>query len=164
MKKEQYQALHDALLRHPKIKKLVLVCTRALPGVVYISYPLMLGYLLLTGAPGLLRAVLVPAAGFLTVTVLRAKCNAPRPYEAMGIPAIAPKDTVGKSFPSRHAACAAVIAVTALHELPPLGAALLAVSVLIALSRVLSGVHFLRDVVCGLLLGGVMGWLGMYMF
>ena len=60
------------------------------------------------------------------------------------------------------AACAAVIAVTALKVLPPLGAVLWGIALLIALTRVLSGVHFVRDVVCGLLLGGLIGWVGMY--
>jgi membrane-associated phospholipid phosphatase len=97
------------------------------------------------------------------VTVLRKAINAPRPYECLGIPAISPKDTVGKSFPSRHAACVGVIAVTTLYEVPAWGVALLVIGVLIAASRVLAGVHFLRDVVCGLLLGGIIGYVGMYL-
>jgi len=72
------------------------------------------------------------------------------------------KETAGKSFPSRHAACAGVIAVTALKTLPPLGVFLSLVALGICLSRVLAGVHFLRDVVAGLLLGAGIGVLGMY--
>ena len=55
-----------------------------------------------------------------------------------------------------------MIAVTALKVLPPLGAVLWGIALMIALTRVLSGVHFVRDVVCGLLLGGLIGWVGMY--
>jgi membrane-associated phospholipid phosphatase len=78
----------------------------------------------------------------------------------MGIPALAPKDTQGKSFPSRHAACAAVIGVTALYTLRAFGVFLCAVALLTAASRVLSGVHYLRDVVCGLALGGAVAVVG----
>lgn len=81
----------------------------------------------------------------------------PRPYETLGIPAITKKDTVGKSFPSRHAACGSVIALTALWAAPPLGYVLVVVSLLIALSRVLAGVHFIRDVLSGWLLGAIIG-------
>ena len=137
-------------------------CVKLLPGLVYGAYPLMLLGLLLFRRELLLRAVLVPAAGLLIATGLRAWINAPRPYEALGIPPLTPKETKGKSFPSRHAACAAVIAVTALKVLPPLGAVLWGIALMIALTRVLSGVHFVRDVVCGLLLGGLIGWVGMY--
>lgn len=162
MKREQYQTIHEFVLARPGLERVVQVSTRVLPGLVYVSYPLLLLYLLVTQSPGLLRAIWVPVAGFLAVTALRAGINAPRPYERLDIPAITRKDTVGKSFPSRHGACAAVIAVTAFHEIPVLGVLLMAVSGLIAVSRVLAGVHFVKDVVCGLLLGGLIGWVGMY--
>lgn len=163
MKQSTYQAIHDFVTARPALRQAVILCTKLLPGIVYVSYPLMLVYLFLTHSHGFLRALLVPAAGFLTVTVLRAAINAPRPYECPGIPSVSPKDTKGKSFPSRHAACAAVIAVTTLHELPLPGILLSAIALLIGLSRVLAGVHFLRDVLCGLLLGGFLGWAGMYL-
>lgn len=160
MKREFYQNLHDYVLAHPMLQRVVVRCTKFLPGIVYTSYPLMLLILLFTRQDMLLRAVLVPAAGFLICTVLRAKINAPRPYEKLNIPAITKKDTVGKSFPSRHGACGSVIAVTALWALPPLGIFLLVISVLIAVSRVFAGVHFIRDVLTGWLLGAVVGVIG----
>lgn len=58
------------------------VSTRVLPGLVYVSYPLLLLYLLVTQSPGLLRAIWVPVAGFLAVTALRAGINAPGPMSA----------------------------------------------------------------------------------
>lgn len=163
MKHTLYHRIHDYVTQHPSLRQAVVLSTKLLPGIVYAAYPLMLLWLLVFQRQELLRAILVPAIGFLATTWLRAWINAPRPYEQLDIPPISKKDTVGKSFPSRHAACAAVIAVTALHALLPLGIALSIVALLIALSRVLAGVHFLKDVLCGLLLGGVIGWLGMYM-
>ena len=160
MKREFYEHLHERVETSPGLKKAVVAGTKALPGIVYVAYPLLVVFLLIFRREMLLRGILVPAAGFLICTVLRAGINAPRPYEVLGIPAITKKDTVGKSFPSRHAACGAVIAVTALWALPPLGWFLLAVSLLIPLSRVLAGVHFLRDVITGWCLGALMGWIG----
>ena len=158
-----YQTIHDSMIRRPALCRVLKVSVKLLPGLVYAAYPLMLLYLLLFQRALLLRSVIVPAAGFLAATVLRAGINAPRPYEVLGIPPLTPKETKGKSFPSRHAACAAVIAVTALGTVPPLGVALCVVAVGIAVSRVLAGVHFVRDVVFGLLLGGLIGWIGMFL-
>lgn len=160
MKKEFYQHLHDWVMEHPALHRAVVGDVKLLPGIVYAAYPLMIGYLAVCQRADLLRGILVPAVGFLLVTVLRAGINAPRPYEAMGIPAITPKDTKGKSFPSRHAACGAVIAVTALFTIPVLGWVLLVISLLIALSRVLAGVHYMKDVLVGWLLGAAVGLLG----
>ena len=158
-----YQSLHNGIAERPALCRAVTCCTAVLPGVVYAAYPLLLVYLWIAQRGMRLRAVAVPAVGFLAVTALRAAINAPRPYEALGIPALTPKDTQGKSFPSRHAACAAVIAVTALKAVPPLGGILCVIALLIGLSRVLAGVHFVRDVLCGLLLGGAVGWGGLYL-
>ena len=161
MRREFYQNLHDYVLSHGGLKKMVELGTKFLPGIVYVSYPLMLLFLFLTKSDLLLRSLVVPLAGFLVCTVLRAGINAPRPYEKLGIPAITKKDTRGKSFPSRHAACGSVIAFTALWAAPPLGVFLLVVSVLIVFSRVLAGVHFIKDVVTGWLLGALIGLVGM---
>ena len=160
---EFYRRIHDDMAARPGLCRALGISVKLLPGLVYAAYPLMLLYLLLFRQEYLLRSILVPAAGFLIATVLRAGINAPRPYEVLGIPSLTPKETKGKSFPSRHAACAAVIAVTALKVLPPLGAVLCGIALLISVSRVLAGVHFVRDVVCGLLLGGLIGWIGMYL-
>lgn len=162
MTQEFYQKLHRGVERRPRMKKAVIMGAKLLPLCVYVCYPLMLVYLLIFQRGSLAEAVVYPAVGFLTVTVLRAGINAPRPYEAMDLPPITPKETQGKSFPSRHAACAGVIAVTALKVLPPLGAVLSIFAVGITVSRVLSGVHYIRDVSAGLLLGAAIGWMGVF--
>ncbi len=160
MKREFYESLHKAILSRPGVKRGVEISVKLLPGLVYVAYPLLAAYLLVWKRTMLLRGILVPAIGFLLVTVLRAAINAPRPYESMGIPAITPKETKGKSFPSRHAACGAVIAVTAVFTAPPLGWVLLAVSLLIAASRVMAGVHFIKDVLAGWCMGALVGAAG----
>ena len=104
MNKDFYRKLHDFVLEHGWLHKLVTDGVKILPGIVYAAYPLLIVYFGVWRRENLLRGILVPAMGFLLVTALRAWINAPRPYEAMGIPSITPKDTKGKSFPSRHAA------------------------------------------------------------
>ena len=100
----------------------------------------------------LLRAVLVPGISFVLVTVLRKVINAPRPYEVFDASPVIPKDTRGNSFPSRHAFSIFVIAMT-FYACCPLvwaGPVMFAAGVLLAVIRVVSGVHFPCDVVWGL--------------
>ncbi len=71
------------------------------------------------------------------------------------------------SFPSGHSARMASLAVAVLFFNLPLGLALSALAVVVAFARVLVGVHFLSDVLAGLLLGAVMAALvntGLEMF
>ena len=93
-------------------------------------------------------------------TLLRAAINRPRPYEALNFTPLFPKDTKGQSMPSRHCFSAAAIAGTAWYVLPPLGAVLAVLGVLIAISRVVTGVHYISDVLAGLAFGSVFAVLG----
>jgi undecaprenyl-diphosphatase len=62
------------------------------------------------------------------------------------------------SFPSGHAMSAFAIAIPLCIFYPQLQAALLALSVSIAVSRVILGMHFVSDVVVGSLLGAGLGY------
>ena len=67
------------------------------------------------------------------------------------------------SFPSGHAMSAFAIAIPLGIFYPDLQAALLALSLSIAVSRVLLGMHFVSDVIVGSLLGAGLGY-GAYLF
>ena len=84
---------------------------------------------------------------------LRAAINRPRPYTKYGFVPLFPKDKTGQSMPSRHCFSAAAIAATVWYVLPPLGAVLAVLAVIIAVSRVVTGVHFVSDVLAGLAFG-----------
>ena len=98
--------------------------------------------------------------GFVLVTLIRAAINAPRPYELRDYYAISPREKKGKSFPSRHAYSAFVIATLASVFHPALCAASAIIALVVCISRVLAGIHFLRDVVCGAAIGIVAGVIG----
>ena len=162
MTARQYERL-SAPFRSPGRRRAVIALNQTLTLAVMGLYPLGLLWLLATKDSRLPACVLVPGSGFAAVTVFRRLCNAPRPYEALDITPLKEKDKRGQSFPSRHVFSCAVIAVTALYLLPPLGAGLLAVTAVLALCRVVLGVHWPRDVVAGAVAGAAWGMIGYWM-
>ena len=101
------------------------------------------------------------ALGFITVTVSRKIINAKRPYEVYSFYVEPPRSKRGEAHPSRHCYSAAVIAVLSWLVSPwlTLGVSLLAL--IIAATRVVTGVHFVRDVAAGLLIGAAFGGAGL---
>ena len=109
------------------------------------------------------RAVFVPGFTFWGGTILRDKLNLPRPYEQPGFVSLRRKETKGHSFPSRHALSAAVLAMVWMYFYPKAGWAMVGITVLICIGRVLTGVHHIRDVVGGAVLGFALGYAGMWL-
>ncbi len=142
---------------------LVETLNRMLTRLGWLLYPVLLLALALKGDPRLLRCVLVPGVSFAAVTLVRRWINAPRPYEALEIDPIIHKDTKGQSMPSRHVFSMFVIAVTYLWIQPWIGVILLLLGVVLAVLRVLGGVHFPRDVLVGALCGIGSGLVGYWL-
>lgn len=159
MKKETYEKMTGVLRKNECAAKLLGVLNKVLTYVIFAAYPLMLVYLFAVKRELLLRAVIVPAVSFVLLSVFRRAVNFPRPYEVFGMPPVIPKKTKGKSFPSRHVFCVAIIGMTALYvfESPIWGAVIIVIAVLMAFLRVFTGVHFTRDVIAGFLCGILMG-------
>ena len=177
MTAEQYQALHRWFDAHPTAKRCVLLLDRWLPVIPFVCYPVLLlllnvhlfqlfllwkraalDYMLLIA-----RAILVPGFTFWGGTLLRSRLNRSRPYEQPGFDPLVHKQTRGQSFPSRHALSAAVLAMVWMYFYPAVGWAMVGITVLICIGRVLTGVHYVRDVAAGAALGFVLGYLGMWL-
>ena len=95
----------------------------------------------------------IPASGFVILSFLRKKINAPRPYEEWAIKPLLDRDSPGQSMPSRHVFSATIISMACLHASLSVGVILLVFSTLLGLVRVLGGVHFPKDVVVGYICG-----------
>lgn len=174
MKKEAYQNMTAFLRNHPAQARAVMAANKAIAYAIYVAYPCLLCWLLLHNGINavfagqvdilLLKAFFVPAVSFVLVSLFRKAFNKPRPYEVFGVPPVIPKETKGKSFPSRHTFSIFVIgmAFLAACPLPWLGWLILGLGVCLACVRVLAGVHFPRDVVAGALTGIACGWIGFW--
>lgn len=110
-----------------------------------------------------LVVLLAAAVPFFAVTLVRRLIDAPRPYELYDFYERRPKERAGLSFPSRHAYSAFAIATLAWAFSAPLAAALTLLALCLAAARVLLGIHFVRDVACGGLIGIISGALGILM-
>ena len=58
----------------------------------------------------------IPGISFVAVSIFRKCYNAKRPYEIYDFKPLIPKDTIGKSFPSRHVFSIFVIGTTLLYH------------------------------------------------
>ena len=104
-----------------------------------------------------LMYVFIPASGFVILSFLRKKINAPRPYEAWEIIPLLDRDSPGQSMPSRHVFSATIISMACLHASLTMGMICLTLSALLGLVRVLGGVHFPKDVLVGYICALVWG-------
>ncbi len=174
---EHYHTLYRWFELHPATRRFVAAMDRWLPLVPFVSYPVLLCLLNVhlvqlwltrkAAAPDFMleiaRSILVPGITFWGGTVLRARLDRPRPYDQPGFTPLVQKGTHGKSFPSRHALSAAVLAMVWLYFYPIVGWCMTAVALLIAVGRVLTGVHHIRDVAAGLAIGFGCGFIGMWL-
>lgn len=108
-----------------------------------------------------LRICVAAAVPFAVITVLRRLIDAPRPYELYSFYETPPKNKRGSSFPSRHVFSSFIIATLSYILSPWLTAAVALVGIALSVSRVLLGIHFVRDVLTGALIGITSGLLGL---
>lgn len=156
---EWYEKRKSGLLRHPHLLQLMRVFNRMMTVLMPLAYLTLLGTNFVGKGIGkdLSAYTLVPAFGFVLLTLVRKWINQPRPYETWEIVPLLDKDSSGNSMPSRHVFSATIISTACLHANLPVGLVLLVLSALLGFVRVLGGVHYPKDVLvgyaCGLLLG-----------
>lgn len=139
------------------------IVNRGIVVVFYGAFALLLGWACVSDPWRLAPLIGVTAVGFVAVSFFRRRFNAPRPYECCAIAPLIARDGAGKSFPSRHAFSAFAIAASWFAASAPIAVVLLVAAVVLAVCRVLGGVHFPRDVVVGALIGSATGALAAFL-
>ena len=160
LKKETYYKMLGYVRERKWLLGFVTKGGRLLSLVSYVFYPVLLVCVFAAGHPDAWKAAAVPGAGFVLLSIVRAEINAPRPYETFEAVPVIEKDTKGKSFPSRHVFSAFIIAFTAAWYYPGAGFVLAVCGTALAATRVLGGVHFIRDVAAGAAAGIGLGMAG----
>lgn len=170
---EFYRRITSGIRKDPKGQRRLQKTDRLLRGLMECIYPLLLAEVFLTSLQRMGRTqrwialgvalecvlpyVLIPGLGFALLSLVRNRANWKRPYEEWDMDPLIHRDGTGCSMPSRHAFSAAVIAMCVLRESIPLGVLCLLLAAMVALCRVLGGVHYPADAAAGYLTGIAVG-------
>lgn len=151
MTKETYIKITQPFRDNPNMARGIHMANKICTLMMYLAYPILVIYMFWQKDTDVARVLMVPSNSFIILSVFRYMVNRPRPYERFELPPVIAKDTKGKSFPSRHVFSAMVIAMTYLLASPWswLGLIFVVVAVLLAIVRVISGVHYPSDVIAG---------------
>ena len=156
---KNYQEWYDHIAANIENKPIFLRLLRAFNRFMTVVMPIVYLILLTTTylQEGLGKQVgiylFIPASGFVILSFLRKKINAPRPYEEWDIKPLLDRDSPGQSMPSRHVFSATIISMACLHASLTMGMICLTLSAFLGLVRVLGGVHYPKDVVVGYICG-----------
>lgn len=163
MNRNKYEIITSFFKNNKAANTALKIIYKYLPMLIFILYPIGIVWVFFKQSEILFQFVLVPLSVFLMVTALRKLINEQRPYEKYGIEPVFAKDTKGKSMPSRHTASAFIISIAMLRINPYLGIGFLVVSFVIMFSRVLAGVHYIRDVFVGMTISIVIGYVFLFL-
>jgi membrane-associated phospholipid phosphatase len=162
MTEEQFIQISEHVRNTRYGELLVNLINKIMTYIVFAAYPGILIYVYFYHKANLLECVMVPAISFITVTVFRNIFNAKRPYEVYNFNPIIKKDTSAHSFPSRHVFSAFMIGMTCLVVNPAIAAVIFVMASALAVLRVIGGVHFVRDVASGAMIGIISGIIGYF--
>lgn len=166
MKKEClfYERVRPFFVTHPYYLSLLKWTNRLVTLLMPLLYFYVLwaAYLKASKTWIVLAYLLVPATGFIVLSVIRKRMDWPRPYELGTFPPLLNREGKGSSMPSRHVFSAAIISTVAWGVHPLLSVLGLSLALLLVGVRVLAGVHFVRDVVVGFLSAILWGFFWFY--
>ena len=159
MDKNIYLSAADFFSRRKGLLNLCATLQGAMEKAIYILYPAFLLYLIFEKNGFWWRSALVCALSLCLVSFVRAKLNKERPYEKYGFDPLIERKQGGKAFPSRHAFSGAIISLHIGLVFPAVGIVAGIITLLIAFLRVVFAVHFIKDVLAGILCGVGLGLL-----
>ncbi len=128
---------------------------------IFLSFCLSVLSLAHTSYLSAVKLMAIILLDFLVISLTRRFINAPRPYEIYDFYETPPRSRRGLSFPSRHTFMAFAIAVSLMPMSLALGIVIGFFGAVLAVSRVLVGIHFIRDVLAGALLGVIASSIGL---
>ncbi|MCE4536313.1 phosphatase PAP2 family protein [Pelomonas sp. P7] len=146
------QALHRVAAR-PRLPRLLALCSRLADGPLWVALVLLLPWVERDGARHALLMLQLGALNLVIYYALKRSTRRRRPFEHCDDIRACIKVPDAFSFPSGHALHAFAFALLLSSFHPGLGPLLWSFAGLVALARVVLGLHFPSDVVVGALLG-----------
>lgn len=159
--KTNYEKILLRVYEDRKTSLVLKVASISIVAVTVLAFVVRLLELFLYDRLLLLETLVITGVPFAALSVMRVMIDAPRPYEILPFYEKRPKGKCGRSFPSRHVFSVFVIGAVIMPSSILLGLMLVLLGACLAVFRVLLGIHFIRDVVAGALMGAVSGAVGL---
>lgn len=164
MTREQYLAITERINRSPQKRKMICMADFFITYGTAIFYVIFFVWCFFFRKDYLYPMILVSGTSFLCVSFFRTLLSEPRPYEKYAFTPVIEREKKGKGFPSRHVFSAFMIGMTVWYSNERIwvimGIICLVLGMLLAVVRVIGGVHFIRDVFAGALVGILSAVLG----
>ena len=157
MNEQNYKRIREWFLEKNYRYQILKIAYKLLPFIVFLTYGTMIISLLIQKDNRIIKFILIPLVLFVLVSIFRKVINSPRPYVVLNIEPLIKRDKTGESFPSRHMLSVSVIAAACFYINIYFGIVMCVIAVFIGIIRVVSGVHFIKDVLCGAILGFIGG-------
>ena len=150
--KNFYTNINRFMWRHSFIKSCTHFASKFCPYVMIIFYFLFLLKMYLNSPNNLLILAFEPICVVCITLILRIIINRKRPAEKYDFKPIDGSRKTGHSFPSIHVAISVSIALAVLRYGPNMGLLLSALSIVITIARILSGVHYISDIIASIII------------
>lgn len=147
-----YVGINRFMYKHPFIKSCVHFTSLFCPWMVAIFYALFLLKIVIESQSGFYLLFIKQFLVLIITALLRILINRPRPYQKYSITPLDNKRRNGHSFPSIHTSLAISIALTVIGRGPNMGLLLSVLAITITLSRLLTGEHYLTDILASILI------------
>lgn len=148
--KNFYTSVNNFMWSHPFIKSCTHFISRFCPYMVAIFYMLFLLKIYLDRPNNLLILAAEPIGVISITLLLRIITNRKRPSEKYNLNPIDGSKKTGHSFPSIHVAASLSITLAVLRYGPNMGLLLFSLTISIIFARLLSGVHYITDIVASI--------------
>lgn len=129
---------------------------------MFVSYGILIVFMFFSDIKIFARITLSPLTVFAIVTFSEKYLTDLDRTKNLLLHLYSVKNKKGESMPSRHTACAFIIAMAFMYVSIPIGIAYLIISALIMISRVLAGVHFISDVIAGMAISLLYGYFSFF--
>ena len=142
-----YKHMNNFIWQQPFIKGCIHFTSRFCPYMIIIFYSLFLLKIYIEWQSHLFFFIKNPLYSILIVIVLKLIINRKRPIQKYNIKPVDDLKRRNYSFPSIQVAFAVSVALTVLRYGPNMGLLLSTLAIALTISRFLSGVHYLSDVI-----------------
>ena len=157
-----YILIYNFVHKHTFLHKPIIFLNNITPKIMMMLFYGCIPILAIRLDKRVIPYTIIPLIGLLLITKFRNIINRPRPFDVLYVTPLE-EHSSGHSFPSLHCSSSFVITCALFYIHPTLGTIGLVVSIFVALSRLLSGVHYPADILGGIISGILFGFLFLYL-